>query len=87
MISMKIRAFNLIRGLVVNSSDTEDTDRVVLGVYRDAYDEMVTVVTQRHGAPVSNVRVHHLSFNDQVTVIGACVNPDDLDDTDFGTDA
>jgi hypothetical protein len=82
---MKLRAFNLARGLVVDFTGTDGD--VILSVHRDSNGEQVTVISQAHGESDNTGHlVSQLDFNDTVLLVGVCVNPDDLDDTDYGVD-
>lgn len=78
---MRLRAFNLIPGLVL---DTDDSDFVVVGVERDIETEKVNVLLrdERDSQPL----LLEFDYCDEVSIIGVSVNPEDPDDDDFGTD-
>lgn len=74
---MKLRAYNIIPGLVITGLD--DQPLVITAVTRDENAELVTI-TFRDGSTAD------LDYCFTVTVIGASVNELDDDDDDYGTD-
>ena len=81
---MKVRAFNLIPGAVIDLSWLHaDAPAVVTKVERDCDLEEVNV-TFRISGPQGGLDDYSMDFCDEVDVVGLCVHPDDFDDTDFG---
>jgi hypothetical protein len=85
---MKLRAFNLQPGCVLDDADVP-CDAVVVSIERDADSETVDVGWMGHGEDLPEEyqgMVFHQTwdFCDKVKIVGICVNPDTWDDNDFG---
>lgn len=88
---MDIRAFNLVRGAVFDTNVPDDdlalpVRYVVRAVTHNVDDETVRIVARNTHTFDADSDVIDLDFCDTVDLIGLCVNPDDIDDEDFGVD-
>lgn len=83
---MYLRAFNLAEGMVTPSVYVKEYSWVIVAVLRDPDRETLRVSSYLHGEDVT--REHYIeeeyNFCDEVLVTGYCVNPLDVNDTDFG---
>ena len=84
---MKLRAFNIIPGLVIqapaNLPGPSDQVAVITAVERNSDLELVHISARV--MPVDYPIMTALDYNSTVNVVGVSVHPEDTDDTDFGT--
>jgi hypothetical protein len=78
---MKLRAFNLLEGMAFLAGDEV---AVAMTVDRNLDLEVVAVEFRLVDGRVGD---QTFDFCEVMVVLGACVNPTDLDDWDLGTDA
>lgn len=86
--TMKIRAFNIIPGLVLDLP-TDDEDPPVPCVVLDVFErnsEYETITFQVRNTVDGEVFAVDSNYCEPVTVIGTSVNPHNPDDTDYGSD-
>lgn len=84
---MRIRAFNLVPGLVVSINPSLDFYGVVVTITRDHDKEEVTMTLRPLDTSVADYRFYTVTdFNREVDIQGVVVNPQDPDDTDTGSE-
>lgn len=81
---MKLRAFNLIPGLVIADPDSPRDLLVIMSVVRRNADNENITVAARNKIKESRF---DFDYNAQVDLLGVAVNPFDWEDEDFGTSA
>lgn len=82
--ALMLRAFNVVRGMVYQDATT-DLWIVVLNVRRLADSERVWIFG-RTADDAATPTVLDVDFSEALCIVGNTINPDDLDDLDFGVE-
>jgi hypothetical protein len=81
---MKLRAYNLIKGVVYRTGTVaEEKDFVATYVIWDRANKVVKVYAR--DVTTDKVEPHIFDFDEIVDLVGISVHPEDPDETDFGT--